>query len=336
MVSCLAYFTELTKVKSAFNDEISTPSQVEKSGTTDQAHEAWTIKVERKDTPRDLLSLRTIAKKRSQVSLAKAPAQLTMSLIPNQPSLELSLELVKGESQAGDLMSEFVKTISKAAAHDPFLSGSVMVRRTSLSDSESISGSTGKMKTPPRRRPTGENDNAPPSAFRPTRSISSTPITLVPAVSPATATKEGWGSISSSFTHSFIQLIKLGSDMGESIGSIKMRGTDRSLSSLMGPLNVLANGTNVDNSLSNLDDRPHLHFTFSVPEKVKISCVVYYATALDNLRRRCAIEKSVIKSLARTEKWDASGGKSRASFFMTLDKRYIVKELVSKWNVSDT
>jgi 1-phosphatidylinositol-3-phosphate 5-kinase len=69
---------------------------------------------------------------------------------------------------------------------------------------------------------------------------------------------------------------------------------------------------------------------------IKIGCTVFCATAFDNLRTRCAVDKSIIASLSRSSKWDAQGGKSKASFFMTEDKRYVVKELVSEWNVSDT
>lgn len=96
--------------------------------------------------------------------------------------------------------------------------------------------------------------------------------------------------------------------------------------------------SNMDNSLTttNIDDRPHIQFTYTLPDKVKIGCTIYYATAFDSLRRRCVIDRSILESLSRCESWDAQGGKSKAAFYMTGDKRYIVKELVSKWNVSDT
>ena len=140
--------------------------------------------------------------------------------------------------------------------------------------------------------------------------------------------------MTSTFNNSFTQLIKLGSDVGESLGSFRMRGSDRSLSALIGPLGMM---TSMDNSLSSItDDRPHIQFTYSLGDRIKLGCTVYYAAAFDSLRRRCAVDKSVIASLARSSSWDAQGGKSKASFFMTRDKRYIVKELVSKWNVSDT
>lgn len=91
----------------------------------------------------------------------------------------------------------------------------------------------------------------------------------------------------------------------------------------------------MDNSLSTLSPRPHLHFTYAFADKLRLSCTVYFATAFDTLRRRCAIDKVLVQSLERTEVWDAQGGKSKAGFWMTKDKRFIVKELLSKWTVSD-
>ena len=123
--------------------------------------------------------------------------------------------------------------------------------------------------------------------------------------------------------------------MGSDMGSIRVRGTDRSLTSLIGPLSMMSA---MDNSLSphGLDDRPHIQFTYTLEDRLKIGCTIYYATAFDSLRRRCAIDRSMVASLARCDIWEAQGGKSKASFFKTRDQRYIVKELVSKWNVSDT
>ena len=110
---------------------------------------------------------------------------------------------------------------------------------------------------------------------------------------------------------------------------MRSRPRDQSLKSLMGPL------SSMDNSLSTLSPRPHLHFTYAFADKLRLSCTVYFATAFDTLRRRCAIDKVLVQSLERTEVWDAQGGKSKAGFWMTKDKRFIVKELLSKWTVSD-
>nr|XP_019049347.1 hypothetical protein I302_03133 [Kwoniella bestiolae CBS 10118]OCF28277.1 hypothetical protein I302_03133 [Kwoniella bestiolae CBS 10118] len=359
----LDYFIELTstaKTTAATSDDgLSTSATVkseapiaEKSKTDLSSIDgAWSVEVKRRDTPRDLLSLRTITKKKSEIQLSQPPKHLLgLSLAPNAPSLELSLEQVEGKSQSSDRLGDLAKTISKATAQDPTLTlSSPSGLAKTLAASESDTDAMPRVRSSPRgmRRFTSDSERAaPPSAFRPTssRSVSSTSITpstptssrlatSSSAQTPGSTQKEGWGSMTSTFSNSFNQLLKIGSDVGESIGSIRVRGTDRSLSSLIGPLGMMATA---DNSLSSIDDRPHIQFSYTLGDRLKLGCTVYYATAFDSLRRRCAIDRSLIQSLSRTNAWDAQGGKSKAAFFMTTDKRYIVKELVSKWNVSDT
>ncbi|CCM03779.1 uncharacterized protein FIBRA_05926 [Fibroporia radiculosa] len=58
-----------------------------------------------------------------------------------------------------------------------------------------------------------------------------------------------------------------------------------------------------------------------------ISCTVLYPEQFDALRRTYDCERSMIESLARCVKWDASGGKSGSAFLKTLDDRFIAKEL---------
>ena len=74
-----------------------------------------------------------------------------------------------------------------------------------------------------------------------------------------------------------------------------------------------------------------------------ISCTVLFAEQFDALRRTYDCEKSLIESLARCVKWNASGGKSGSAFLKTLgrcvdlapgirrspraDDRFIAKEL---------
>ncbi|PBK68105.1 hypothetical protein ARMSODRAFT_1085713 [Armillaria solidipes] len=95
-----------------------------------------------------------------------------------------------------------------------------------------------------------------------------------------------------------------------------------------------------------IDERPHVRCDLSVKGAggavKKWSVMVYYAREFEELRRRCGVGKGVaavigeyIKSLRRTEGWDAQGGKSRVGFWRTADGRYIMKELVSKWGVAD-
>ncbi|KAL4251514.1 1-phosphatidylinositol-3-phosphate 5-kinase [Abortiporus biennis] len=58
-----------------------------------------------------------------------------------------------------------------------------------------------------------------------------------------------------------------------------------------------------------------------------ISCTVLYPEQFDALRRTYDCERSMIESLARCVKWNASGGKSGSAFLKTLDDRFIAKEL---------
>ncbi|TFY71832.1 hypothetical protein EVG20_g1173 [Dentipellis fragilis] len=58
-----------------------------------------------------------------------------------------------------------------------------------------------------------------------------------------------------------------------------------------------------------------------------ISCTVLYPEQFDALRRTYDCEKSMIESLARCIKWDASGGKSGSAFLKTRDDRFIAKEM---------
>ncbi|KAI0361121.1 hypothetical protein OH77DRAFT_1417327 [Trametes cingulata] len=58
-----------------------------------------------------------------------------------------------------------------------------------------------------------------------------------------------------------------------------------------------------------------------------ISCTVLYPEQFDALRRTYDCERSMIESLARCVKFDASGGKSGSAFLKTLDDRFIAKEL---------
>ncbi|KAG6878320.1 hypothetical protein C0993_008917 [Termitomyces sp. T159_Od127] len=58
-----------------------------------------------------------------------------------------------------------------------------------------------------------------------------------------------------------------------------------------------------------------------------ISCTVLYPEQFDALRRTYDCDKSMIESLSRCVKWNASGGKSGSAFLKTQDDRFIAKEL---------
>nr|XP_019014824.1 uncharacterized protein I206_00911 [Kwoniella pini CBS 10737]OCF53605.1 hypothetical protein I206_00911 [Kwoniella pini CBS 10737] len=346
------YFNELTNTAEN-NETASNDAGLSRSSTAPlnpkDEKVVWSTEVKRRDTPRDLLSLRTVAKKKSEIQLSRAhKPPLGLSIASNAPpSLELTLEQVEGRSQSFNRLGDLVKTIGKATAQDPNIQTESLNAPVSIAQAPAESDNDAMLTvraSPRNMRRLNSDENtvraAPPSAFRPStpRTISDSFITPLTPTSPRNATgtitsKESWGSVTSTFSNSFNQLLKIGTDVGGSISQMRIKGTDRSLSSLIGPLGMMANA---DNSLSSMDDRPHLQFTYTFGDHLKLGCTVYYAAAFDSLRRRCAIDRSLIQSLRKTDAWDAQGGKSKAAFFMTHDKRYIVKELVSKWNVSDT
>ncbi|KAI8598890.1 hypothetical protein EDD21DRAFT_308774, partial [Dissophora ornata] len=79
---------------------------------------------------------------------------------------------------------------------------------------------------------------------------------------------------------------------------------------------------------------PHIKARFS-QGKTSFSCIVYYAAEFDTLRRRCGIHQNYVESLSRCTSWAANGGKSKSSFYKTKDDRFVVKQMVSSWNIAE-
>ena len=88
-------------------------------------------------------------------------------------------------------------------------------------------------------------------------------------------------------------------------------------------------------SYPKINERPHLKYEFIVGRRLQFSCIVYYALQFATLRRQCGVDEILIRSLEKTTAWIAEGGKSRSSFFKTSDNRFILKTMVSSWNVAD-
>lgn len=88
--------------------------------------------------------------------------------------------------------------------------------------------------------------------------------------------------------------------------------------------------------ITNIDERPHIKYDWTIGKRLKFSCTVYYAKQFDALRRRCGINDMFLKSLKRSANWTAQGGKSKSNFWKTSDERFIIKSLVNNaWNVAD-
>jgi 1-phosphatidylinositol-3-phosphate 5-kinase len=342
-IRSLAYYKELSGTRKTVVD-IMDPTNAAHS--TDPTSE-WKVEIRRRDNVQDMFTLRNITKKQADVSATPSKPH-AMAVTQTMPSLELSLEQVHGQSESHDHLGDLVKSINKAACQDPVLalrtdSPHFSSRNASPSlaswheevpiDEEEGWGS-------PKRSVKVRSgiDHLLPEAVHPiSRSVSidGTSVPITPNTSAGLGTpmrEEGWGSMTSNFTNA---LLKMGSGVGETLGSFRMKGGERSLSSMLGPLSSMSQ---TDNALANsgVNRLPHIVFTYTLGERLKLSCTVYFAEAFDSLRRRCAIEKAMIESLSEVENWDASGGKSKAAFFMTKDKRFIVKELVAGWIGSDT
>lgn len=322
--------TALTAHKAEPEDPTARPASVKSDQTT---HHAWTIDVKRRDNPKDLFALRSLTKKQANIPATPSKPIAAMAVTPTVPSLELSLEQVHTWSDPSDNLGELVKSIHKAAAQDPVLS--IKARSPNLGQRSPVPGSphavTDGSPTKASRRLPGSSDGLPPPSLSfPTSRSASSSITALPET-PLHSDEgsgdptAGWGSTFSNALHR----------VGETLGSFKMRSGERSLTSMLGPLSAMSQA---DNSLSTSGSSrlPHIQFTYTLDDKLKLGCTVYYAEPFDSLRRRCAIDKEIIASLGRVENWDVSGGKSKALFFRTEDRRFVIKELVSKWTVSDT
>lgn len=329
--SSLAYMTELTPHK--HNAEGTTTGRPASVGSDQPCQQGWTVEVKRRDNPKDLFALRSLTKKQTNVASTPSKAITAMTVTPTVPSLELSLEQVHTWSDPSDNLSELVKSIHKAAAQDPILS--VKARSPNLGQRRPLEElsedhTLGSPSKSPRRLSDSADGLPPPSLHFPTSRSASSSIATLP-ITPHTSDEgsdeipEGWGS---AFSNALYRV-------GETLGSFKMRTGERSLSSMLGPLSVMSQA---DNALSTSASNrlPHIQFTYTLGDKLKLGCTVYHAEPFDSLRRRCAIDKEIIASLARVENWDVSGGKSKALFFRTADRRFVIKELVSKWTVSDT
>ncbi|KAF9426077.1 hypothetical protein BGZ94_006968, partial [Podila epigama] len=79
---------------------------------------------------------------------------------------------------------------------------------------------------------------------------------------------------------------------------------------------------------------PHLKTHFS-HGKTAFSCKIYFAAEFDTLRRRCGIHQDYVSSLSRCNVWNANGGKSKSSFYKTKDDRFVVKQMMSSWNIAE-
>ncbi|BGP15197.1 hypothetical protein JCM10213v2_003156 [Rhodosporidiobolus nylandii] len=79
----------------------------------------------------------------------------------------------------------------------------------------------------------------------------------------------------------------------------------------------------------------HIKFKFREGSK-RYRVTAYYARRFQALRAKCGLSENLfVESLSRCTDLNPSGGKSSAAFLMTGDKRFILKELVTKFGHSE-
>ncbi|GAA5855603.1 hypothetical protein JCM8547_001612 [Rhodosporidiobolus lusitaniae] len=107
--------------------------------------------------------------------------------------------------------------------------------------------------------------------------------------------------------------------------SIRSRATGGSSPSL-GPPAAVEGGTGASR-------HPHEHIKLNAKS---FRVTAYYARRFQALRGKCGLSESLfIESLSRCTDLNPSGGKSAATFLMTGDKRFMLKELVTKFGASE-
>jgi 1-phosphatidylinositol-3-phosphate 5-kinase len=63
-------------------------------------------------------------------------------------------------------------------------------------------------------------------------------------------------------------------------------------------------------------------------DKAKFSVTCYFAKQFDAIRRKCCPDElDYIRSLSRSKRWSAQGGKSNVYFAKTLDDRFVIKQV---------
>ncbi|KAG2220259.1 hypothetical protein INT45_009874 [Circinella minor] len=98
------------------------------------------------------------------------------------------------------------------------------------------------------------------------------------------------------------------------------------------PLPPIADNSDTNNSSSSSVASPGENRRLSPHIKHKFTCIVYYASEFETLRRQSGVDQLLIQSLSRCDSWKATGGKSKSHFYRSQDGRLVIKEMVNAWN----
>lgn len=87
-------------------------------------------------------------------------------------------------------------------------------------------------------------------------------------------------------------------------------------------------------SVNTPKESPHIkHNVFQ--GSIKVSCTSWFAEDFAALRAKWGVEEDFVASLSKSSPWVATGGKSRSTFFKTMDEKWIGKQLLTIWNVDE-
>lgn len=121
----------------------------------------------------------------------------------------------------------------------------------------------------------------------------------------------------------------------ERLGSRIISGSINALMSIPGSLRLRNPSPSLGLNKPTTESAKHIKFNFSHGSKT-FRVTAYHAARFQELRARCGLDENLfIESLSRCSDFASSGGKSKAAFLMTLDKRFILKELVNGWGSSE-
>lgn len=93
-----------------------------------------------------------------------------------------------------------------------------------------------------------------------------------------------------------------------------------------------ASAASMGNLFADPKRSPHLTISFmdesTVSDKVRFSVTCYFAKQFDSLRQKCCpSDVDFVRSLCRSQRWSAQGGKSNVFFAKSLDERFIIKQV---------
>jgi 1-phosphatidylinositol-3-phosphate 5-kinase len=313
------------------------------SSWNEEPEECSTV-ITRKEHPRDvssLLGLRDIIRHKDSSdnprsgSVMSSVSKLVSSKTPpsawTKPNVEVSLQAADGRVTATStdeaLSDQVIRALSLPTPTTEHESEDATVATSSILSSLSSQGSTivpepSTIKTTQATQPDDTRSKSMPELPTETADNSDTSgfkqASLPPESPHASAAT---GSISIALANAMRFILNSGPD--DQPKAAKERGR----------LDLLA--SDPDSVYNSIDERPHIKYDWTMGKRLKFNCTAYFAKEFEFLRQRCNTQEVLLRSLRKSQNWNAEGGKSKSNFFKTHDDRFIIKTLVNAWNVAD-